>query len=80
MSTLRDDIADLQARLDEAEQAAHELPHREKYLLLTTGFVRRYLELHLEPIDTVEREMAADQASQPEHTSPVTGQPAAVAQ
>jgi DNA-binding PadR family transcriptional regulator len=63
MTTLREDIADLQARLDEAEAAAHELPHREKYLLLTTGFMRRYLELHLELIDTVERDMAPQQAA-----------------
>ena len=63
MITLRDDIADLQARLDEAEQSAHELPHREKYLLLTTGFMRRYLALHLELIDTVERELAPNNAS-----------------
>ena len=59
MATLRDDIADLQSRLDEAEQSAHHLPHREKYLLLTTGFMRGYLELHLELIDKVERAMPA---------------------
>jgi DNA-binding PadR family transcriptional regulator len=59
MTTLRDDIADLQSRLDEADQRARQLPHREKYLLLTTGFMRRYLELHLELIETVERELAA---------------------
>ena len=63
MSTLRDDIADLQARLDEAEQSAHGLPHGEKYLLLTTGFVRRYLDLHLQLIDSVERELAPTQPS-----------------
>jgi DNA-binding PadR family transcriptional regulator len=80
ITTLRDDVADLQARLDEAEQAAHELPHREKYLLLTTGFMRRYLELHLELIDAVEREMAPQQASPPERESPVSDQPAAAAQ
>src|SRR5690349_14639892 len=33
MTTLREDIADLQSRLGEAEQSAHRLPHREKYLL-----------------------------------------------
>ena len=59
MATLRDDIADLQSRLDEAEQSAHHLRHREKYLLLTTGFMRGYLELHLELIDKVERAMPA---------------------
>ena len=63
MTTLRDDIADLQARLDEAEQSAHQLPHRKKYLLYATGFMRRYLELHLELIATVDREMAPEPAS-----------------
>jgi DNA-binding PadR family transcriptional regulator len=80
INTLRDDVADLQKRVDEAEAAAHELPHREKYLLPTTGFMRRYLELHLELIDTVERDMAPGQASPPERKSPATGQPAAAAQ
>jgi DNA-binding PadR family transcriptional regulator len=63
MTTLRDDIADLQARLDEAEQSAHHLPHREKYLLLVTGFMRQYLELHLDLIDTIERDLAPEQTS-----------------
>ena len=30
LGTLRDDIADLSARLDEAEAAAERLPHREQ--------------------------------------------------
>jgi DNA-binding PadR family transcriptional regulator len=63
MRTLRGDIADLKARLDEAERRAHQPPHREKYLLLTTGFMRRYLDLHEELIDSVERELAATRAS-----------------
>ena len=46
MVALRDDLADIAARLDEAEEAAHGLPHREKYLLIVTRFLRRYLELH----------------------------------
>jgi PadR family transcriptional regulator, regulatory protein AphA len=58
IATLREDIADLQARLDEAETSAEDLPHRSKYLLLTTGFLRRLLELHLSWIDEVERELA----------------------
>lgn len=57
MLALREDIADLQTRLDEAEQSAHQLPHRERYLLITTSFMRRYLQLYLELIDAVEREM-----------------------
>jgi DNA-binding PadR family transcriptional regulator len=63
MATLRDDIADLKARLDEAEQSAHQLPHREKYLLLTTGFMRQYLDLHLQLVDSVERELAPTKPS-----------------
>jgi DNA-binding PadR family transcriptional regulator len=58
MATLRDDIADLLERLDEAEASAERLPHRRKYLLLVTEFLRRLLELHLELVDTVERELA----------------------
>jgi hypothetical protein len=60
MATLRDDIADLQSRLAEAERSAHELPHREKYLVLVNRFMRRYLELHLELIDQVEEELVGD--------------------
>jgi DNA-binding PadR family transcriptional regulator len=56
--TLRGDIDDLRLRLDESEQAAGELPHREKYLLLVIGFLRRLLDLHLELVDDVERELA----------------------
>src|SRR5918997_131903 len=31
VATLREDLADIGARLDRAEQRAHQLPHREKY-------------------------------------------------
>jgi DNA-binding PadR family transcriptional regulator len=58
IATLRDDIADLSARLDEAEASAEALPHRRKYLLIVVGFLRRLLELHLEFVDEVERELA----------------------
>jgi DNA-binding PadR family transcriptional regulator len=57
IGTLREDIADLQVRVAETEAAARELPHREKYLLIVTGFLRRLLELHLEYVDEVEREL-----------------------
>jgi DNA-binding PadR family transcriptional regulator len=55
--TLRDDISDLLARLDETEAAAEDLPHRRKYLLLVTGFMRRLFQLHLDLVDEVEREL-----------------------
>ena len=57
LATLRDDVADLQARLDESRQAAQELPHRSPYLLIVNDFARRLLELHLELVDRVEREL-----------------------
>jgi PadR family transcriptional regulator, regulatory protein AphA len=53
LTALREDVDDLLARLDEAEA----LPHRRTYLLLVTGFLRRLLELHLELVDDVEREL-----------------------
>jgi PadR family transcriptional regulator AphA len=61
LATLRDDIADLSARLDETEASAETLPHRRKYLLLIVAFLRRLLELHLELVDEVERELAPKQ-------------------
>ena len=61
MLTLRDDLADLQRRLDESVATAEALPHRSKYLLLVIEFLRDYLELHRLLVDTVEREFAADE-------------------
>jgi DNA-binding PadR family transcriptional regulator len=56
--TLRADIAGLEAALDDAETSAELLPHREKYLRLVIDFLRRLLQLHLELVDEVERELA----------------------
>jgi PadR family transcriptional regulator, regulatory protein AphA len=55
--TLRDDLDDLSARVAEASEAAHDLPHREKYLLLVTSFLERLLDLHRDLVDEVEREL-----------------------
>jgi DNA-binding PadR family transcriptional regulator len=60
LATLRDDIADLERRLDDVDRGASQLPHREKYLLLVFGFLRRLLDLHQELIDQVERELAPE--------------------
>lgn len=57
VATLRDDIASLEARLDEAEASARTLPHREKYLLLTIEFLRELLDLHRSFLDRLEREL-----------------------
>ena len=60
LATLRDDVADLVERLDASAEAAAELPHREKYLLLVNGFLRRLVDLHLDLVAEVERELAPD--------------------
>jgi DNA-binding PadR family transcriptional regulator len=56
-ATIRTEIAELRARLDEADRRAVALPHRRKYLLLVTGYLRRLLDLHLELVDEIEREL-----------------------
>ena len=61
LATLREDIADLMERLEDGEATAQSLPHRSKYLLLVNEFLRRYLELHLELVDQVERDFAAEE-------------------
>jgi DNA-binding PadR family transcriptional regulator len=61
MLTLREDIADITAQLEEAKARAEDIPHRRKYLLLVIEFLHAYLELHLELVDTIEREFDEDQ-------------------
>jgi PadR family transcriptional regulator, regulatory protein AphA len=58
IATLRDDIEDLIARLDESAEVAEALPHRATYLLLVNQFLRRFVDLHRELVDDVERELA----------------------
>ena len=58
IDTLREDIADLAARLDVAEAMADTLPHRRKYLMLGHNLARRMLEVHLEWLDEVDRELS----------------------
>ena len=58
LGTLREDIAELKAELEEAEGMAATLPHREKYLMLAHGLSRRMLAAHLEWLDDVERELS----------------------
>ncbi len=58
IATLREDIADLGRRLEDSAATADEIAHRRKYLLLVNGFLRRLLDLHLDFVDEVERELA----------------------
>jgi PadR family transcriptional regulator, regulatory protein AphA len=57
-ATIREDIADLMGRLDETERRTELFPHRRKYQLLVIGFLRRLLDLHLELVDEIERELS----------------------
>jgi DNA-binding PadR family transcriptional regulator len=59
LSALRDDIADIRRRLDETEQRAQALPHREKYLRMVADHLRGVLGLHLQLVERVERELLA---------------------
>jgi DNA-binding PadR family transcriptional regulator len=58
IGTLREDIAELSAQLDDAELRAEALPHRRENLLLVIRFLRRLLDLHLELVDEAEHEFA----------------------
>jgi PadR family transcriptional regulator, regulatory protein AphA len=58
IASLRDDLEDVSSRLDDAESRAAGLPHREKYLRLSLGFLRGLLQLHLDWIEEVERELS----------------------
>ena len=68
VAALRDDIADLLHRLEQSEARAETLPHRRKYLLLVTDFLRRLLDLHLEFVDEVERELAPKPRARSQHS------------
>jgi DNA-binding PadR family transcriptional regulator len=63
-ATLREDVDDLRARLDESERRASGLPHREKYLSLVNEFLRRVLDLHEQLVADVERELAPPRTRQ----------------
>lgn len=54
---LREQIADVAARLDVAEAMAATIPHRERYLLLNHRLARAILRVHSEWLDDVEREL-----------------------
>jgi DNA-binding PadR family transcriptional regulator len=64
-ATIREDIADLMARLDETERRTEALPHRRKYQLLVIGFLRRLLDLHLELVEDIERDLAPKRSRPP---------------
>jgi DNA-binding PadR family transcriptional regulator len=57
MATLREDVAELKEQVSEAAERGEGLAHRRKYLRLVYGFMDQLLDLHLELVDDVEREL-----------------------
>jgi DNA-binding PadR family transcriptional regulator len=57
LQALRSEIVELSAGIDEDEQRAPTIPHRERQLRLVRSLGRRLLRTHLEWIDEVEREL-----------------------
>ena len=57
LSGLRDQIADLNARLDIGESVAPTMPQRARYLMLNHRLARKLVAAHAEWLDEVEREL-----------------------
>ena len=57
LRALREEIADLAARLDAAEAIATTIPSRERYLQLNHRLARRIVNAHTDWLDEVEREL-----------------------
>ena len=55
---MREEIAEVKARLDVADQVAATLKHRERYLRLVHRLGRGLLEAHERWLDDVEEELA----------------------
>jgi DNA-binding PadR family transcriptional regulator len=54
---LREEIAEMAARLDAGREAEERLPHRAKALELNRSLARRILDAHLEWLDELERKL-----------------------
>jgi PadR family transcriptional regulator AphA len=59
LRSLREEIAELGASVDEDERHAATIPHRERQLRLVRSLGRRLLQAHLDWIDEVERELGS---------------------
>jgi hypothetical protein len=57
---LHDEIVELSASLDESERRESQFPHRRRQLRLLHSLGRRILQVHLEWIDEVRRELQPD--------------------
>jgi PadR family transcriptional regulator, regulatory protein AphA len=59
LRALRDEIADIGARLDAAEAVAGTIPSREDYLLLNHRLARRIVQAHTDWLNEVEQELGS---------------------
>lgn len=59
LRALRDEIADIGARLDAAEAVARTIPSRADYLLLNHRLARRIVQAHRDWLDEVEQELGS---------------------
>src|SRR5262245_3126781 len=55
--SMREDLDDLRARLDAADEVAKTLPHREKYLRLNHRLARRVVDAYEDWLQEIEREL-----------------------
>jgi len=55
--SMREDLDDLRARLDVADEVAKSLPHREKYLRLNHRLARRVVDAYEDWLQEIEREL-----------------------
>ena len=60
---LRDEIAEISARLDAAEEIATTIPGRTDYLLLNHALARRIVQAHADWLDDVERKLGSRRRS-----------------
>ncbi|HKP19426.1 MAG TPA: hypothetical protein VJT84_13185 [Gaiellaceae bacterium] len=55
---LRAELDRLDSLMDESEERAHSLPHRERYLVLQISLIRRVIQAHRDWLDEVERTLS----------------------
>jgi DNA-binding PadR family transcriptional regulator len=58
LTALRPELDRLEASLADSEQAAHKIPDRTRYLLLSHRLARRLIHAHRDWIDEIERELS----------------------
>jgi DNA-binding PadR family transcriptional regulator len=57
LRSMRTELDEVAAQIDESERVAATLPHRERYLRLSQGLARRIVEAHRGWLDEVERDL-----------------------